>query len=289
MLTSGINASLSISGQLGDKTIEKQVHIGSGDVLRAQDDLVLYADALRGAGLRLPATEVLTSCAGGASTVLVRMDFIEGITAYDALAAASTPDRIGEVTVGIAREIFKITETMYGHRPIGYDTALRNFVISAKDQALYCIDLTPPRLMFSLDASGVEQPLPYPDLLINYPGCHALSPEYEATLRRFYYTPEGTCEHMFAWCVTAATSDDTDALRVWKHHRSTGVMLDAIEEGLATSARGRALASSLRERVSTGELDAFMERRILKASNEPRISQLILPPIPRIGDGGTVV
>jgi hypothetical protein len=274
MMIPGQNAALNITAKAGVTMLEKHVDAGFNDpteLEQARQDLKLYYDTLRAAQVHVPEAAFFTATSTGQPGLRIRMPFIRGTTAFESLEAASTPADLAPLTAALTLETMKIVRTMYGFRPVGYDTAVRNFVV-AEDSTVYCVDITPPRLMFSLDSEGQERVIPYVDRLINYPGRPTLPIEQEAALRHFYYTPIGTLEHLFAWTVTAATYQQPDALQNWSKMPETKAIMGAMTEVIKESPISPHLGLLLERRVESGTLDSFMDRRLRKARFEREAS-----------------
>ena len=225
-------------------------------------DINLYCRMLREHGLQVPAADIVVD--KPQSQIVISMDWVAGPTAFAGLKEGAG-DRAAIVQL-LTQAMMRTAISMSSERGIGYDSALENFILAADGSGVHLVDITPPRLMFRLLPNGRTAKIPYDLLLVDYPEKSRLSPAHEAMIRRYYYTPLGTIEHLLAWCITAVVCDHADAASSWRRMAGTKLVRDA---ALSVVESEKTLSTALEAGLNSPAFAAFMARRIARAQGLP--------------------
>lgn len=252
--------------ELGHRIIKtiKFNEISTEELFARQEQILLYYNELQRIGVTLPKESIQIHLKETDKTLELTMPYIEGVNAFDYMRVADG-ESSKSVIHALIVEGLKFAKSLASDRGVGYDTALSNFIVSNTSDQVVCVDYTPPRLNFFLDQNQQSIKIPFDQLLVNYPEVAPLPDNYENSLRQFYYTPLGTIEHICCWIITARNFESVENAIQLRANKRLDSFLETISEFVYKESFANLLLEQCSDRLRSGELDWFLDRRIKKA------------------------
>jgi hypothetical protein len=172
---------------------------------RAQD-MQLYQKLLIEAGVRTIEFPPL-ALTGRSKVVPSNVGSYLWRSALEVMAETESPKIRKEVITACMAQAMQVADTIGGARPIGFDARFDHFMVfpNATPSAVFLEPTSPPRLMFSQNASGAIEITRFEDLLLRYPDGVESDEQVVPgpVLREMYYTPVGIAKNVLAWSIAA--------------------------------------------------------------------------------------
>jgi hypothetical protein len=186
-------------------------------------ETIRYLSRLKEVGVSLPAMKVSLDIRQSRPCIVITAEKIKAPHNLIQVAQAAPQEKVTIIT-GVFTEMMKIVGTQNGARPVGYDSGFDNFV--SVGGRCFLVDVFPPRMGYKTLPDRSTEVLPLAERLINYGERENLSPERQAQMQRYYYTPEGTIEHLITWALSSAFA--TDSEMTWERAKETPLAQEII-------------------------------------------------------------